>query len=106
MGVRASQKHDLLRAGQLYVGHELAAAAQMAIILAAQQRRADAAFLTGALVRHLRPPLRLSANASANLFAGSMMRAASEDNRQSPASFVMVGASPGPLWRSAGQARG
>ena len=44
MRVRAAQKHDVLRAGQPDVGDELAAAAQVPVILLAQDRRADAVF--------------------------------------------------------------
>ena len=52
MRVRTAQEHDLLGAAQRDVGDELAAAAQVAIVLLAQQRRADPV----ALFRHRRLP--------------------------------------------------
>ncbi len=42
MGMRAAQEGHLLRAGQPYVRHELAAPAQVPVILPAQQRGTDA----------------------------------------------------------------
>src|SRR5205809_2820129 len=44
MGMRAAQEDDLLGARQPDVGDELATAAQMAVVLLAQDRCADAVF--------------------------------------------------------------
>jgi hypothetical protein len=42
MRMRAADKRDVHRAGQFYVGDELAAPMQVPVILSAQQRRAHA----------------------------------------------------------------
>ena len=56
VGVRAAQEHDLLGTAQRDVRDELAAAAQVAIVLLAQQRRADPVALTGVFIRHHSSP--------------------------------------------------
>ena len=56
MRMRAAQEHDLLGAAQRDVGDELAAAAQMAIVLLAQHGCANPVALTGVFIRHRRLP--------------------------------------------------
>src|SRR6478672_9610828 len=56
MRVRTAQEHDFVGIAQSNVSDELAAAAQVAIVLLAQHRCADPVALTGVLVRHSRLP--------------------------------------------------
>src|SRR3954451_3893386 len=87
MRMSATQEHDVLRAGKPNVGDEFAAAAQMAVVLPAQQRRADAAFLTGAVVRH-RPALpTLNAEVLPRAIPGTMRGDRGEDNRLACSNF-------------------
>ena len=70
MRVRAAQEHDLLGTAQRDVGDKLAAAAQVAIVLLAQHRRADAV----ALFRHRRLPRKRRARGE------RMSRSTRQDN--------------------------